>query len=150
MIGDSRFTIRLAIVFCLSFFLCVAKVVIVIRLVYCVGGCAMLMLLAFHDCDLPFLWHATVIRLRDCDWLVSYHAIVIRLAFRNGDSRVDLVATLRDGDSLVRGDGIVSFLSLHDAGSLDNFDHLVADDCFLAVVVDSLVVVSCETALAFL
>ena len=73
---------------CFSFCLRLAKVAIFVRLVFRVGGCAMLMLLAFRDCDLPFLWHAIVIRLRDCDWLVSYHAIVIRLAFCDCDSLV--------------------------------------------------------------
>jgi len=45
----------------------------------------MLIRLAFRDYDLPFLWHAIVIRLRDCDWLVSYHAIGILLAFCDYD-----------------------------------------------------------------
>ena len=103
----------------LSFFLCFAKVAIVIRLVFRVGDCAVLMLLAFRDCDLPFLWHAIVIRLRDCDWLVSYHAIVIRLAFCDGaDSLVGWLATLRDGDSLVLFITIAIRFLLRDADSL--------------------------------
>ena len=105
--------------FRLSFFLHVAKVAIVIRLVFRVGGCAMLIPVAFRDCDLLFLWHAIVIRLRDCDWLVSRHAMVIRLAFCDGpDSLIGWLATLRDGDSLVLFITIAIRFLLRDADSL--------------------------------
>ena len=72
----------------LSSFLRVAKVAIVICLVFRAGGCAIVIRLVFCDCELPFLWHAIVIRLRNCDWLVPYHAIVIHLAVCDCDSLV--------------------------------------------------------------
>ena len=122
--------------FRLSFFLHVAKVAIVIRLVFRVGGCAMLIPVAFRDCDLLFLWHAIVIRLRDYDWLVSRHAMVIRFAFCDGpDSLVGWLATLCDGDSLVLSITIAIRFLLRDADSLGWFDRLVIDDCFLFVAI---------------
>ena len=102
MISDSCFVLCLAIVLRLSFFLRIAKVAIVIRLMFRVGDCAMVISLAFCDCELPFLWHAIVMCFRDCDGLVSRCAIVIRLAFCDGPySLVGWLTTLRDGDSLV-------------------------------------------------
>ena len=67
LVGDSRFTIPLTIVLHLSFCLRVTKVAIVICLLFCAGGCAILKRLAFRDHELPFLWFAVVNRLGDCD-----------------------------------------------------------------------------------
>ena len=101
----------------LSFFLRVVKVAIAIRLV--LGGCAMVISLAIRDCELPFLWHAIVIRFRDCDGLVSRLVIVICLAFCDGaDSLVGWLTMLRDGDSLVLFITIVIRFLLRDADLL--------------------------------
>ena len=75
---------------CASPFAClrIAKVAIVIRLDFRVGGCAILMRLAFRDHELPFLWLAIVNCLGDCDWFVFGNAILIRLALCDCDSLV--------------------------------------------------------------
>jgi len=90
----------------LSFYLRVAKVTIVIHLVFLVGSCAILMRLAFRDHELPFLWLAIVNRLDDCDWFVFGNAILIRLALCDCDSLVVRLAIFTrflccDSNSLV-------------------------------------------------
>ena len=72
----------------LLFCLLLAKVEIVICLVFRVGGCAMVICLAFCDYELLFLWLATVNHMCDYDWFAFHHAIVIRpicLALRDNN-----------------------------------------------------------------
>ena len=74
--------------------------------------------LAFCDFGLPFLRLKIVICLRGCDWFASHHEIVICLALYDGDSHVDWITTLRNGDLLLLRDAIVIHLLLCNADFL--------------------------------
>ena len=71
MIGAYSLTFRLAIMLCLLFRICLAKVAIGIRLVFHVADCAMVICLVFRDRELLFLRLAIVNCLSDCYWLFA-------------------------------------------------------------------------------
>ena len=179
-IGVSRFTIRLANVFRLLFCLRLVKVAIVICLVFCAGGCLMVICLAFHDCELPFLRFATVNHLSlwlvvcfwPCDsdpsdsscalrssgllvgWLVIFTCFLCSLLV--GLSIVFCPAKLTRWAGLIAFWLTIAFLCDCDAstilGSLDPFAKLFTSFVFLVMVVARQILLSCsnETSLVLL
>ena len=123
----------------LSLCLRLAKVAFVICLVFRVGGCVMVIRLAFHDYELPFLWLAVLNFYCDCDCFVFGHAIVIHpmcLALRDCDSLVGWRAIFIrflccDCKLPILSGRIVICLLLRDDDSLGWLDRLLVDNCFL-------------------
>ena len=126
----------------LSFYLRVAKVTIVIHLVFLVGSCAILMRLAFRDHELSFLWLAIVNRLGDCDWFVFGNAILIRRALCDCDLLAAWLAIFTcflccDSNLPVTSGKTAIRLLLRNADSFGWFDCLLVDKNYFQCVGDS-------------